>query len=55
MKPHPEIVPLFIETWVVLGIAGIWFMFIDKNVPRKKRLLPGSSLVLGLHLSFSYF
>lgn len=40
MKPHPEIVPLFITTWVVLGIAGLWLMFIDKNVPRKKRLLP---------------
>ena len=40
MKPHPEIVPLFIATWILLGIAGIWHTFIDRNVPRKKRLLP---------------
>jgi hypothetical protein len=40
MKPHPEIAPLFIATWILLGIAGIWHMFIDRNVPRKKRLLP---------------
>jgi hypothetical protein len=40
MKPHPEIAPLFIATWLILGITGMWLMFIDKNVPRKKRLLP---------------
>jgi hypothetical protein len=53
MKPHPEIAPLFIVTWVVLGIAGIWFMFIDKNVPRKKRLLP--IFIIGTGAAFVIF
>ena len=53
MKPHPEIVPLFIATWIVLGIAGLWLMFIDKNVPRKKRLLP--AFIIGTGGAFVVF
>jgi hypothetical protein len=53
MKPHPEIVPWFIATWVVLGIAGIWFMVIDRNVPRKKRLLP--VFIIGTGVAFVVF
>jgi hypothetical protein len=53
MKPHPEIAPLFIATWLVLGIAGIWLMFIDKNVPRKKRLLP--VFIIGTGAAFVIF
>jgi hypothetical protein len=40
MKPHPEIAPWFIATWIVLGIAGMWNAYLDKNIARKKRLLP---------------
>jgi hypothetical protein len=40
MKPHPEITPWFIATWIVLGIVGLWSMYLDKDVARKKRLLP---------------
>jgi len=40
MTPHPEIMPFFIATWVVLAIAGVWLAFGDKNIPRRKRLLP---------------
>jgi len=39
MTPHPEVTPWFIATWIILGIAGVWSNF-DRNVPRKKRLLP---------------
>ena len=53
MTPHPEIAPLFIATWVVLGIAGIWLMFIDKNVARKKRLLP--VFIIGSGAAFVFF
>ena len=53
MTPHPEIMPLFIATWVVLGIAGIWLMFIDKNVPRKKQLLP--VFIIGTGAAFVVF
>jgi hypothetical protein len=40
MKPHPEIAPWFIATWIVLGIVGLWNMYLDRDVARKKRLLP---------------
>jgi len=40
MRPHPDVVPLFIATWIALGIASLWFLYFDKNVVRKKRLLP---------------
>lgn len=44
---------MFIATWVVLGIAGIWLMFIDRNVPRKKRLLP--VFIIGTGAAFVAF
>ncbi len=47
MRPHPEVVPLFIATWVALGIASLWFLYFDKNVVRKKRLLPISIIGSG--------
>jgi hypothetical protein len=41
MKPHPEVVvPVFVGVWITLGIAGLWFTYFDKNVARKKRLIP---------------
>jgi hypothetical protein len=41
MKLHPEVVvPVFVGVWVTLGIAGLWFTYFDKNVARKKRLIP---------------
>lgn len=52
MKPHPEIVPVFIATWIILGIAGVWFL-IDRNVPRKKRLLP--VFIIGTGAAFVIF
>jgi hypothetical protein len=53
MTPHPEIWPLFIATWVVLGTAGSWLTFIDKNAPRKKRLLP--VFIIGTGATFVVF
>ncbi len=40
MKPHPEILPWFVGTWIVLGVLSIWFYFIDRNIQRKKRIFP---------------
>jgi hypothetical protein len=40
MTSHPEIVPWFFGTWIVLGLLSFWFMYLDRNVARKKRLLP---------------
>jgi hypothetical protein len=40
VAPHPEITPWFFGTWIVLGILGMWSSYFDKNVTRKKRLLP---------------
>jgi hypothetical protein len=40
MRPHPEITPWFFTTWIVLGIADLLFLYLDRNVARKKRLLP---------------
>ncbi|MGA8286844.1 MAG: hypothetical protein WB249_11065 [Candidatus Sulfotelmatobacter sp.] len=41
MKSHPEVVvPVFIGAWIALGIAGLWVTYFDKNVARKKRLIP---------------
>ena len=31
---------MFIGVWVALGIAGLWVTYLDKNVARKKRLIP---------------
>jgi hypothetical protein len=40
MTPHPEVTPWFIGTWIILGIVGLWSTYFDRNVARKKRLLP---------------
>jgi predicted RNA-binding Zn-ribbon protein involved in translation (DUF1610 family) len=48
MKPHAEIVPLFIAVWIALGIAGLWFTYLDKNIPRKTRLLPRFTIGAGI-------
>jgi uncharacterized membrane protein len=40
MTAHPEVVPWFIGTWIVLGVVGVWFQFFNRNIPQKKRLLP---------------
>jgi hypothetical protein len=40
LHPHPEIWPWFFGLWLMLGIASVWFMYLDKNIARKKRLLP---------------
>jgi hypothetical protein len=40
MKAHPEITPWFIGVWIAFGIVGLWVTYLDKNVIRKKRLLP---------------
>ena len=52
MKPHPEISALFIGVWIALGVAGLWFTYLDKNISRKKRLLPvfivGSGVIFAL-------
>ena len=53
MTPRPEIVPFFFGTWVILGLLGIWFMFIDRNVTRKKRLLP--VFIIGTGAAFVLF
>jgi hypothetical protein len=48
MKPHPEITPWFIGVWIALSIVGLWITYLDKNVARKKRLLPVSIVVAGV-------
>jgi predicted RNA-binding Zn-ribbon protein involved in translation (DUF1610 family) len=40
MRAHPEVTPWFIGIWIALAIVGIWVTYLDKNVPRKKRLIP---------------
>jgi hypothetical protein len=41
MKSHSEVlVPVFVGVWIALGIAGLWFTYRDKNVARKKRMIP---------------
>ena len=40
MTAHPEFFPWFIGIWIALGIVGIWFMYFDRDIARKKRLLP---------------
>lgn len=40
MKAHPEITPWFIGVWIALAIVGLWVTYRDKNVARKKCLLP---------------
>lgn len=40
MKPHPEMFLAFAATWVVLCLAGLWLFVLDKDIARKKRLLP---------------
>ena len=40
MKGHPEIVPIFVGVWIVLGIVNVWLFYFDRNVARKKRLVP---------------
>ena len=40
MKAHPEIAPWFFGVWIALAIVGLWVTYLDKNVARKKRLIP---------------
>ncbi len=53
MKPHPEITPFFFGTWIALAIVGLWFMFFDRNVARKKKLLP--VFIIGVGVLFVLF
>jgi hypothetical protein len=53
MRPHPEIAPWFFGTWIVLGIASVWFIYLDRNVARKKRLLP--VFIIGVGVLFVIF
>jgi hypothetical protein len=56
MKAHPEIGALFIAVWVALGIVGVWLTYLDRNIARKKRLLPifivGSGVIFTLFTLF---
>jgi hypothetical protein len=42
----------FFGVWIALGIVGLWVTYGDKNVARKKRLLPifivGSGIIFGV-------
>ena len=40
MKAHPEITWWFLGIWIALAIVGLWVTYVDKNIARKKRLLP---------------
>ncbi|MGC2481389.1 MAG: hypothetical protein WA423_16310 [Candidatus Sulfotelmatobacter sp.] len=54
MKSHPEVVvPVFIGAWIALGIAGLWVTYFDKNVARKKRLIP--AFIVGTGAIFALF
>ncbi len=48
MKPHPEIVPWFIGTWVLIGILTVWLAFISRNITLKKRLIPMMNFGVGI-------
>jgi len=48
MKPHPEIAPWFFGVWIALAILGLWVTYLDKNVARKKRLLPLFIVIAGV-------
>ncbi len=47
MQPHPEIAPWFIGTWIALGAVGLGSTYFDKNIARKKRLLPVFTIATG--------
>lgn len=53
MRPHPEAVPWFIGTWIVLGAASVWMNVFDKDVARKKRLL--TPFIVGTGVLFAGF
>jgi len=53
MRPHPEVGPVFIGIWIALGIASLWFLYFDKNIARKKRLLP--IFIIGSGALFAIF
>jgi hypothetical protein len=48
MKPHPEITPWFFGVWLALMIVGVWITHLDRNIARKKRLLPVPIVVAGV-------
>lgn len=53
MRPHPEFGTFFVATWAILMIAGLWLNFIDRNIARKKRLLP--VFIVGAGVLFAVF
>src|ERR1035438_1927278 len=48
MKAHPEIAPWFFGVWIALAIVGLWNTYLDKNIARKKRLLPVFTIGAGV-------
>ena len=42
MRAHPEITWWVLGIWIALAIVGLWVTYVDKNVARKKRLLPAN-------------
>jgi len=53
MKPHPAPTALFIGAWIALCIVGWWVTYLDKNIPRKKRLIP--IFIVGSGVIFAIF
>lgn len=53
MKPHPQITGLFLGVWIALCIVGWWVTYLDKNIARKKRLLP--VFIVGTGVTFAIF
>jgi hypothetical protein len=52
MKAPHQIAWWFFGVWIALAIVGLWVTYGDKNVARKKRLLPifivGSGIIFGV-------
>ncbi len=53
MKAHLDMTSWFIGTWVALCIVGLWVTYFDKNVARKKRLIP--VFIVGAGVIFALF
>ena len=53
MKAHPEITPWFIGVWIALAVVGLWAIYLDRNIARKKRLVP--VFIVGVGVIFAIF
>ncbi len=56
MSAHPEIVPWFMGTWILVGILSFGLGFISRKISFKKKLIPIMNFGTGiLFAGFVYF